>query len=104
MKGTGVNPRTTEDTTTAVPQPDPVQLDPTAMYVLAIRLIRAYLCDDANETAYHVWWVQQTTGLTDERFAAADREAQDSANNWREAGMVEEICVRIDCQLETLLS
>jgi hypothetical protein len=76
--------------------------DPRTRYAATIRLLRAYLCDDTDETQYHIWWIQHRYGLTDAQLIALLGEACKAAEGHRHAGMADEICARIDHQLAEL--
>jgi hypothetical protein len=71
-------------------------------YFVSIRLLRAYLCEDTDETQYHVWWIQHRYGLTDVRLAIVQDEVRQAAERHRRVGTVAENCATIDHQLAEL--
>src|SRR3954454_15470526 len=70
--------------------PPVAKLDAREKYILALWLIRAYLCADPEEAAMHVAWIQYRSGLNDAAFAPADREARESAAGWRAANRIDQ--------------
>ncbi len=83
-------------------QTNDVLKDSRTRYFVTIRLLQAYLCNDTNETQYHVWWIQHQYGLTGVQLAVVLDEAREAADGHRQAGMANEIRARIDHQLAEL--